>query len=144
MVTDYMNSGGNVLYIAGYPDKERANLTAILKEYGLTQENGLAADTKSYYQNKPYYIFPTMSGGSQITSGIDSKSTALLLQSAAFSRTEALPDNSALNVLADSLSSLGMKNCVSYKVTEEELSDYGLDHPEAVISYTYEVDGDKE
>lgn len=54
-----------------------------------------------------------------------------------------LPDNSALNVLADSLSSLTIKSCASYKVTEEDLAGYGLDHPQAVLSYTYEKDGEE-
>ena len=53
-----------------------------------------------------------------------------------------LPDNSALNVLADSLSGLVVKSCANYKVTDEELAGYGLDHPQAVLSYTYEKDGE--
>lgn len=54
-----------------------------------------------------------------------------------------LPDNSALNVLADSLSGLTVKRCENYKVTDEELAGYGLDHPQAVLSYTYEKDGEE-
>lgn len=54
-----------------------------------------------------------------------------------------LPDNSALNVLADSLSGLVVKSCANYKVTDEELAEYGLDHPQAVITYTYEKDGEE-
>ena len=92
MVTDYLDGGGNVLLIAGYSDKDRPNLNAVMTAYGLNMENGLAADTKSYYQNNPYYIFPTLVSGSEITTRIDRKSTALILQSAAFSQLETLPD----------------------------------------------------
>ena len=92
MVTDYLDGGGNVLLIAGYSDKDRPNLNAVMTAYGLNMENGLAADTKSYYQNNPYYIFPTLVSGSEITTGVDRKSTALILQSAAFSQLETLPD----------------------------------------------------
>ncbi|WP_143319795.1 DUF4340 domain-containing protein [Clostridium sp. HBUAS56010] len=53
-------------------------------------------------------------------------------------------DNSALNVLADSLSSLKVKDCVNYKVTEQELTQYGLDQPAAQITYTYEKNGKEE
>lgn len=92
MVTDYLDGGGKVLLIAGYSDKERPNLEAVVNAYGLNLENGLAADTKSFYQNNPYYIFPTLVSGSDVTSGIDRKSTALILQSMAFSQLETLPD----------------------------------------------------
>jgi len=92
MVTDYLDGGGNVLLITGYSDKDRPNLNAVMNAYGLNMENGLAADTKSYYQNNPYYIFPTLVSGSEITTGVDRKSTALILQSAAFSQLETLPD----------------------------------------------------
>ena len=54
-----------------------------------------------------------------------------------------LPDNAALNVLADSLSGLVVKSCANYKVTDEELAGYGLDHPQAVLIYTYEKDGEE-
>ena len=54
-----------------------------------------------------------------------------------------LPDNAALNVLADSLSGLVVKSCANYKVTDEELAGYGLDHPQAVLTYTYEKDGEE-
>lgn len=54
-----------------------------------------------------------------------------------------LPDNSALNALADSLSSLAIKRCENYKVTDSDLPGYGLDHPAAVLTYTYQQ-GDKD
>ena len=55
-----------------------------------------------------------------------------------------LSDNSGLNVLADSLSSLKVKSCPNYKVQESELAGYGLDNPAAVITYTYEENGSEE
>lgn len=55
-----------------------------------------------------------------------------------------LSDNSGLNVLADSLSSLKVKSCANYKVQESELAGYGLDNPAATIIYTYEKNGAEE
>jgi hypothetical protein len=55
-----------------------------------------------------------------------------------------ISDNSGLNVLADSLSSLKVKNCSNYKVQENELAGYGLDQPAAVITYTYDKNGSEE
>ncbi len=55
-----------------------------------------------------------------------------------------LSDNSGLNVLADSLSSLKVKSCPNYKAQENELAGYGLDQPAAVITYTYDKNGSEE
>ncbi|GLC80306.1 DUF4340 domain-containing protein [Lacrimispora brassicae] len=55
-----------------------------------------------------------------------------------------LSDNSGLNVLADSLSSLKVKSCPNYKVQEEELAGYGLEQPDAVITYNYDKNGSEE
>lgn len=52
-----------------------------------------------------------------------------------------LKDNSTLNVLADSLSSLKVKSCADYKAEESNLGSYGLDKPTAEITYTYEKNG---
>lgn len=92
MVSDYLDQGGHVLIMAGYSDKDRSNLNSIINAYGLNLENGMAADTKNFYQNNPYYIFPTMEAGSDVTSGVDTKSAALVLQSAALTQNENLPE----------------------------------------------------
>lgn len=55
-----------------------------------------------------------------------------------------LENNSPLNVLADSISSLSVKRCVNYKVKEEELAGYGLAEPSTVITYTYDKNGTAE
>ena len=53
-----------------------------------------------------------------------------------------MESNSPGNALADSLSGLYVQDCAAYHVKEEELADYGLDQPNAVISYTYEENGE--
>ncbi|MEY8355684.1 DUF4340 domain-containing protein [Lachnospiraceae bacterium 54-53] len=55
-----------------------------------------------------------------------------------------LSDNSGLNVLADSLSSLKVKSCADYKAEESGMARYGLDKPTAVITYTYDKNGSEE
>lgn len=69
---------------------------------------------------------------------LDEAGTIAWYRDSADTEDNKLPDNSALNVLAESLSGLTVKSCANYKVTEEELAGYGLCQPEAVISYTYE------
>lgn len=91
MVSDYLNGGGNVMILAGYSEKDRPNLNGLLNEYGLNMENGLAADTKNFYQNNPYYIFPTIPAGNELTQGTDDKSVSLVLQSGAMTQLKDLP-----------------------------------------------------
>ncbi len=92
MIAKYLDGGGNIMILAGYSEKDRPNLNALFNDYGLNLENGLAADTKSFYQNNPYYIFPAIQSGSEVTNGIDMKSAALVLQSAALTQKEDLPE----------------------------------------------------
>lgn len=91
MVMDYLNGGGQVMVVAGYSDQKRPNLQAICSEFGLNLENGLAADTKNFYQNNPYYIFPVLNTGNEVMEGIGSRDTVLVLQSVPFSQSEELP-----------------------------------------------------
>lgn len=72
---------------------------------------------------------------------VDDKGTIAWYRGSDESEDNKLPDNSALNTLADSLSSLAIKRCENYKVTDSELPSYGLDTPAAVLSYTYNKDG---
>lgn len=53
-------------------------------------------------------------------------------------------DSEKLDALAASLSGLAVKSCVNYKVTEAELSRYGLELPEMIITYTYNANGVEE
>ena len=92
MISEFLDKGGNVLLLAGYSEKERPNLNQLMNAYGLNLENGLAADTKNFYQNNPYYIFPTIPSGSEVTNGLDTKSASLVLQSAAMTQLKALPE----------------------------------------------------
>lgn len=91
MVMDYLNGGGQAMVVAGYSDQKRPNLQAICSEFGLNLENGLAADTKNFYQNNPYYIFPVLNTGNEVMEGIGSRDTVLVLQSVPFSQSEELP-----------------------------------------------------
>ncbi len=74
---------------------------------------------------------------------LDEENDIAWYRDSADSEDNMMDDNSALNVLADSLSSLTVKNCVNYKVTDSELKEYGLDQPSAIISYTYTKNGEE-
>lgn len=74
----------------------------------------------------------------------DKNGTVEWYRDSADSPDHKLKDNSPLNVLADSLSSLTVKRCANYKVQADELAGYGLDKPVAEITYTYEKNGKEE
>ncbi len=74
----------------------------------------------------------------------DKEGTIEWYRDSADSPDNKLSENTGLNVLADSLSSLKVKSCPNYKVQEKELADYGLDQPTAVMTYTYDKNGSEE
>ena len=59
-ITNYMDRGGQVIYLRGYTDQETPNLDSILNEYGISLAEGivLEGDSDHYLPNYPYYLLP--------------------------------------------------------------------------------------
>lgn len=93
MIQEYMNQGGHMVLLAGPSENDRPNLNEIMADYGLVLEDGYVADMSQNYQRNPYAIFPTMDNSSQIMTGVDSQTAALILQGTAMSQMEELPEN---------------------------------------------------
>lgn len=93
MIQEYMNQGGHMVLLAGPSENDRPNLNEIMADYGLVLEDGYVADMSQNYQRNPYAIFPTMDNSSQIMTGVDSQTAALILQGTAMSQMEVLPEN---------------------------------------------------
>ena len=93
MITEYMNQGGHMVLLAGPSEQDRPNVKSIMADYGLVLEDGYVADMSQNYQRNPYAIFPTMDNSSQIMTGVDSQTAALILQGTAMSQAEELPEN---------------------------------------------------
>ncbi len=93
MISEYMNQGGHMVLLAGPSEHDRPNVKSIMADYGLVLEDGYAADMSQNYQRNPYAIFPTMDNSSQIMTGVDSQTAALILQGTAMSQAEELPEN---------------------------------------------------
>lgn len=91
-IMDYLDHGGRVMVFAGYSEQAQPNLDAVLQAYGLKLADGLAADTKNYYQNNPYNIFPTYKLDSDVMNGIDPKKAALVSKASALTVLEAMPE----------------------------------------------------
>lgn len=61
-VIEYLNAGGNVVFVTGLTEGETPNLDAITDYMGLSIAEGLVVeqDAANYYRN-PYYLLPTQS-----------------------------------------------------------------------------------
>ena len=93
MILEYLNQGGHMVLLAGVSENERPNLEEVMETYGLVLEDGYVADMSQNYQRNPYAIFPTMDNSSEIMTGIDSKTAALVIEGTAMSQMEELPEN---------------------------------------------------
>lgn len=91
MILDYMDQGGHMVLLAGPSENDRPNLKEVMSAYGLTLEDGYVADMSQNYQRNPYAVFPTMDSSSQIMTGVDSKTAALIIEGTAMSQMEELP-----------------------------------------------------
>ena len=72
-VIDYLDMGGNVVFVVGLTEGDTPNLDAITDYMGLSIAEGLVVeqDKENYYRN-PYYLLPTQSY-STYTSGLYNK-----------------------------------------------------------------------
>ncbi len=61
-ITDYMNQGGQVVYLRGYTDQETPNLDSLLSEYGVSLAEGIVLEGNSEHHlpNYPYYLLPNI------------------------------------------------------------------------------------
>ncbi len=98
-ITEYLNSGGQLMILAGFSAQDRPNLDALLAGYGMILEKGYAADTSRFYQNNPYYIFPEYNHDSQVVSGISDDELTLLTGSAVISLVEEVPEGVAVEAV---------------------------------------------
>lgn len=90
MIGEYLEKGGSVMILAGYVEKELPNLQSLMNQYGIRMEDGYTADTKNFYQNNPYFIFPTYEYGHEIMNGLDSDGAALVTNSGALTTLDSV------------------------------------------------------
>ncbi len=83
MLSAYMQSGGNIMFLASYETTALPNFEAFLAEYGITFANGYIADLERYYQSSYYYIFPVLKTD-EITSTLAEDDLVLLIESRGF------------------------------------------------------------
>lgn len=78
LLSSYLKKGGKVVTLLAQTNKSMKNLYGLLKDYGLTVENGYIADTERTYQGNYYYLIPNLSVSGDMASGISSSSVMMI------------------------------------------------------------------
>lgn len=78
VLSSYLKNGGKVVTLLAQTNKSMKNLYGLLKDYGLTVENGYIADTERSYQGNYYYLVPNLSVSGDMASGISSSSVMMI------------------------------------------------------------------
>lgn len=81
MLQDYIKGGGHVIYLMGSDLASLPNFQTLMGENGLAVTDGYIADTKNYYSNNPYAIFPTMDTSADVMKDIASSDNMLFYSS---------------------------------------------------------------
>lgn len=83
-IIDYIDNGGDILFIFGYSDTEMPNFEKVLSEYGISVEDGMIMETSNtnLLAGYPeYYILPEL-GSSSIASSISNSGNVLAIMCA--------------------------------------------------------------
>lgn len=60
LLTDFMDNGGNLIFVVSYLNVEHPNFLSLLKSYGVKLSEGLLLEESSrYYMQAPYILLPT-------------------------------------------------------------------------------------
>lgn len=112
LLQDYMATGGDVMILLGELEGEAPNLDALLEEYGIQRVDGYIADMERCYQGNYYYIFPSITGDSTVTSGM---STGMVMLANAHGMELTEPCRDTIETTSFMTTSTN-----GYAVTEEE------------------------
>ena len=87
-ILDYLHEGGRVMVLLpAESGEDTPNLNAVFQEYGLERASGYIADMERSYQQNPFYIFPALSLGEELSGGMSSE-MVLLINSQGFNQTD--------------------------------------------------------
>lgn len=111
-ILTYLQQGGKVMILLAETEQDTPNLNAICKEYGLEKENGYIADVERSYQQNPYYIFPVLSLGEDLSKDISSE-MVLIINAQGFTQTDPGRDTITVDAFMNTSSS-------GYAVTDKE------------------------
>ena len=112
VLSSYLKKGGRVITLLAQTNKSMKNLYGLLKDYGLTVENGYIADTERSYQGNYYYLIPNLSVSGDMASGISS-SSVMMINSKGMTQTDPARDSISVDAFMTTSSN-------GYAVTEKK------------------------
>lgn len=78
-ILDYLQKGGRVMVLLpAEAGEDTPNLNAVFKEYGMERAKGYIADMERSYQQNPFYIFPELSLGEELSNGMSSEMVMMI------------------------------------------------------------------
>ena len=77
MLLDYLQGGGQVVYLMAASLTPLPNFEAVLASWGMTPTDGYIADTARYYQNNAYVVFPVVNTSADTAAGVADDSILL-------------------------------------------------------------------
>ena len=61
LLTEYMNEGGNLIFVLSYLNNEHINLLGLVEAYGVKLQEGILMESSSrYYMQAPYILVPNV------------------------------------------------------------------------------------
>ncbi len=100
-IREYLAGGGQVLYFMDSDELSLPNFEALCADYGMTVSPGYVMDSRSYYQNNPFLIFPKFSTGSAATGVIASDQLLLMYMSRGMTITDPVRDTITVRSFLD-------------------------------------------
>lgn len=95
-ILDYLQKGGKVMVLLpAESGEDTPNLNAVFKEYGLERASGYIADMERSYQQNPFYIFPELSLGQEMSGGMSTE-MVLLINAQGFNQVD--PERDTITV----------------------------------------------
>lgn len=107
LIREYLDGGGQVMFVLAQTEEEMPNWETLMAEYGLTLADGYVADTARYYPQlgSAYAIAPVLSSESAITSGFSDDDLTLMVNVRGMTELETLPDNVTVTPFLETSSS---------------------------------------
>lgn len=93
MILEYLAEGGQVIYTMAGDLIDLPNLNTLCSQYGMNVADGLIADTSRYYQNNPYFFFPTVDSSVDAVGNLSSDALVLFAASRGFTLTTPVRDS---------------------------------------------------
>lgn len=136
VLEEYLENGGNLLYISQPPRKESPEkLEALLSSYGITSQPGLVIEGNGNYYalSSPYYLMPDMESHAITNPLIDGNYYCMLPISQGLTVATDLPENVSAKALLTT-SSRAYSKLSGYQLTTYEKEEGDIDGPFALAA----------